>query len=82
MIELGNKVRDSITGFTGIATGKTTWLYGCERICVQPQALHNGKPIDAEWFDDQQVELVEESKPMVSESSVAAAGGPQRDPKR
>jgi cellulase/cellobiase CelA1 len=82
MIALGSKVRDNITGFTGIATGRTVWLYGCERICIEPQELKDGKPIDAAWFDDQRVELVEESAPQVSPQSSATSGGPQRDPSR
>ncbi len=33
-IELGDKVRDTVTGFTGIAIGRAKWLYGCDRIVV------------------------------------------------
>ena len=82
MIELGNKVRDTVTGFTGIAVARTIWLYGCERIAIEPQELHEGKTIDEHWFDDQRVEVLEETAPVVSTASVATSGGPQRDPKR
>ena len=81
-IKLGSKVRDTLTGFTGIATGRTKWLYGCSRITVEPQELRDGKPIEAQWFDEQRVELIEERKPTVSLDSSATTGGPQNDPVR
>lgn len=38
-INLGDKVKDSVTGFSGIAIGRTTWLHGCDRITVQPEGV-------------------------------------------
>ena len=80
MIKLGNKVRDTVTGFSGIATGRTSWLYGCERIAIEPQELHDGKPIDQHWFDEQRVEVIQDTPPVISPHSSATTGGPQRDP--
>jgi hypothetical protein len=80
MIELGNKVKDNITGFVGIAVGRTTWLFGCNRIAVEPQELKDGKPIEAQWFDEQRIELVVDTKPEVSPDNTAITGGPQNDP--
>jgi hypothetical protein len=51
-IKLGSRVTDRITGFTGIAIARTDWLTGCVRFGVQSEELHNGKPIGAEWFDE------------------------------
>ena len=82
MIKLGSKVRDNITGFTGIATARTEWLHGCARVTVQPQALHDGKPIDPFTFDEEQMEVVEELPVQVSPDSSATVGGPKRDPGR
>lgn len=62
-INLGAKVRDKITGFTGIVTSRTEWLNGCLRYGVQPQELHDGKPIDAHVFDEPQLEVLEASTP-------------------
>lgn len=81
-IRLGSRVRDTITGFEGIATGRSIWLYGCERICIEVDKLENGKTIEPEWFDDQRVELVKAGKPIKTKESVATSGGPQRDPTR
>lgn len=80
MVKLGDRVKDSITGFMGIAIGKTEGLHGCMRFGVEPEALHEGKPIEAQWFDDQRLELVEELEPPVSKDSVAESGGPHNDP--
>ena len=82
MIKLGSKVKDIYTGFSGIAVGRSEWLYGCARFAIEPQELKDGKPIEAQWFDEQRVQLVEEEKPKVTRESKARTGGPQRDPKR
>jgi len=83
MISLGSKVKDSMTGFSGIATGRTDWMYGCSRILIQPIKLSkDGKTIESEWFDEQRVELIAERKPKVSAQSKARTGGPQKDPQR
>jgi hypothetical protein len=80
MIKLGSRVRDTLTGFEGIATGRTEYLYGCIRILIEPAELKDGKPVEALWFDDQRVAVIVEDGPKVSADSVATAGGPQNDP--
>lgn len=55
---LGALVKDRITGFTGIVMANVFWLNGCVRCSVQPQELKDGKPIDMEAFDEQQLDLV------------------------
>ena len=59
-IKLGDKVKDPITGFEGIAIGKTEHLHGCTGIGILPQELHDGKAIDTHWFDEPRVEVIEE----------------------
>ncbi|HAM56249.1 MAG TPA: hypothetical protein DCQ64_12950 [Candidatus Rokubacteria bacterium] len=70
MIQLGDRVRDNITGFEGVATGRTEYLYGCVRICIEPSALQEGKPIEAIWFDEQRLD----------KASAAKTGGPALAP--
>jgi len=82
MIKLGNRVRDNITGFCGIATARAEWLFGCNRIAIEPQELKDGKPIEAQWFDEQRVELIAETKPEISADNSAVSGGPQKDPSK
>jgi hypothetical protein len=83
MIQLGSKVRDTLTGFSGMLTGRTEWLYGCIRLGIDPCKVNkDGKPIETEWFDEQRVEVIESKKPKVSKGSKATTGGPVRDPIR
>lgn len=62
-IEIGDLVRDTITGFTGIVIARTEFFNGCIRIMIQPQGLDEkgGKRSD-EVFDVQQCEIVEKQK--------------------
>lgn len=80
MVKLGSKVKDSITKFTGIATGRSEWLYGCTRIYIEPAEMREGKPIEGQWFDEQRIEVIKEQGPVVSSNSEAKTGGPQHDP--
>lgn len=85
MIKLGSRVRDIYTGFTGTAVARTEWLYGCSRIGIEPTTLKDGLPIEAQWFDEQRVEIIQEDRPLnvtALSSAAAAPGGPQRDPAR
>ena len=57
-IKLGQKVRDRITGIEGIAIGRTEWLYGCNRIVIQPKGTgSDGKPIESVVVDEPQCEV-------------------------
>lgn len=80
MIHLGSLVKDCYTGFEGVATGRTEWLYGCARIGIEPRQLHDGKPVETQWFDEQRVIVVTERAPTVSADSEATKGGPKDDP--
>lgn len=54
----GDVVRDRITGFRGVVVARTEWLNGCVRVTVQPQELREGKPVESQGFDVEQVEVV------------------------
>ncbi len=59
-IKLGDRVRDIYTQFEGIATSRTEWLHGCDRVSINPTTLDkDGKVRERETFDDTRVELVE-----------------------
>lgn len=85
-IELGSKVRDRVTGFTGIAIGETRWLVGCLRITVQPQELDkDGKQKDAASFDEPQLEVLAtpaKTKVVVQNEAARKTGGPRPEPMR
>lgn len=84
-IRLGSKVKDSLTGFTGIAIARTKWLHGCARVTIQPQDLKEGKIQDSETFDETRLEVildgdVKKFTPNPSKSTKKSTpGGPQDD---
>jgi hypothetical protein len=41
---------------------KTEWLNGCVRVQLQYQKLHEGKPVEGQVFDIEQLELVHARK--------------------
>jgi hypothetical protein len=76
-INLGDKAKDTISGFSGVVTGHYTYLNGCVRLQLEPDYLNkDGNPIDSRIFDIEQVELVKAAKPR----SVYPTGGPRPDP--
>jgi len=81
MIKLGDKVKDRISGFEGIATGVAEYLNGCTRILIEPVKLdEDGKMLKSIWFDDVQVEIVAKGAFAKGKTKV---GGPARsDPSR
>jgi hypothetical protein len=85
---LGDRVKDPVTGLTGIVTAITTWLHGCIRLAVQPEETKDGKPADSVYFDQSQLELVKAGvhKPMVLQVAPEpepierrSNGGPSRE---
>lgn len=54
-VQLGDLVRDSVTGFEGVAVSITRYLQGCRRVGVQSRKLIDGKPGDWQTFDEPQL---------------------------
>ncbi len=77
-VKLGDVAKDKITGLSGVVVGITHWLNGCTRATVQPQELKDGKPIEAQWFDVQQLERSKSSDHVPDKTT----GGPRPEPKR
>jgi hypothetical protein len=88
-VELGDRVKDPITGLTGIVVAVTHWLNGCIRVVVQPESLHEGKPAQDVGYDEGGIVVVakrvHEPKvvTIVTEPPAAprprATGGPVRE---
>lgn len=61
-IKLGDRVKDKITGFQGIATGICDYITGCKQVLVTPEAQGNGhveKLPDSCWLDIDRLNAVE-----------------------
>jgi hypothetical protein len=69
------KVKDAVTGFTGIVTSYTEYLNKCVRVGVTSQELKDGKPIDAHVFDEEQLIIVKAAAVKIDKPK--PTGGPQ-----
>lgn len=90
-VELGDKVKDQVTGFVGITISKYSYLTGCDRFSVQPaltqQQKVEGKLPDAQVFDEHMLIVLKKSvvkkfdyiqeEVSVPEKSPRKPGGPK-----
>ena len=62
-VQLGDKAKDSVTGFEGICVARTEWLNGCIRCSLQSDKLDKeGKPQDSQVFDEPQLVVTKAKK--------------------
>ncbi len=89
-ITLGHKVKDKVTGYTGIAISKCIYLNGCVQYCVQSKHEKGVKLEDGAWIDEGQLEIVdkgvfEKPKPIKKEIKTepwkSRGGGHRSHPK-
>lgn len=78
-IKLGFHVRDTISGFSGVAHSRHVNMYGDSQFGVEPSKLVDGKLGDGWLFREQRLEIVEQKSPPISKQSSATSGGPQRE---
>ena len=80
MVNLGDRAKDVIGGFSGIVTAETQWLYGCRRVAIQPEKPDkDGKHREAEWFDEDQVKVVKRAAVRPPQRpTYSSTGGPAR----
>lgn len=76
VIDLGDKVKDPISGVIGIVVNISRFLTGCERCSVQQEGVNKvtGKPYEWIAFDVPQLELV---KKRVIVQKPTKKGGPR-----
>lgn len=86
--QLGDRVKDPISGLTGIVVCLTTWLHGCIRVGVQAEEAKDGKPVESVYFDQSQLVVIDRGvhEPMVLQVGPApkaeqrrSNGGPSRE---
>ena len=76
---LGDEVKDKVTGYKGIVTCRAEWLYGCRRYTVQSKQMKDGKAIDSMHLDEMAIKLI---KPAPRGAKIQQTGGPQDEPPR
>lgn len=87
-IELGDRVEDRISKFSGVVIAKSEYLNGCRRFAVQPEKLtKEGAMSKDEWFDEPSLVLIKKGIHAAVPIGVVAtpktparryAGGPAR----
>lgn len=50
--ELGDEVKEVITGFQGVIMGRSQYLTGCNQYGLLSRKLDNNKPNNWVWFDE------------------------------
>jgi hypothetical protein len=69
MIKLGEKVIDSITGYSGIVTARVEYPSGCIQYLVTPKTCkEKGSMPKGEWIDENR---------LVAKEVTKGSGGPQ-----
>jgi hypothetical protein len=56
---LGLRVRDKVTGFSGVVASVCFDLYGCIQAGVNPGMAPDGKLMDAMWFDIARLSVID-----------------------
>lgn len=75
-IELGNKVKDTVSGLIGIATQKTEYLNGCVQYGVTAPIKKDNTDIVTYSIDEGQLEYV--GPGVKTEKKEQAPGGPSK----
>lgn len=77
-IKLGDEVKDSVTGFGGIAVCRHSYLQGCDRISVQPPLdKKTGEIPEPQNFDEPQIEVIKKQK-VKRKAPKENPGGPEK----
>lgn len=58
MIELGDKIRDKVSGMIGVATEKREYLNGCIQFAVSPKVKSDATELPGWCIDEGQLEIV------------------------
>lgn len=58
--QLGNTIRDRVSGVEGITTAYVTFMNGCIQWSIHPKADKDGKLVEANYYDEQQLEFVDD----------------------
>lgn len=68
-IKLGEEVREVVTGFEGVVTGRAEYLSGCHQLLVAPKVKADGAYAEGHWFDEQRLVVKVGSVPIVLDNS-------------
>jgi len=76
MLNLGDEVKDIVSGYKGVITSRTEFISGCIRYGVQPKANMKEMTLpEAISFDENQLELTKAKRVVRAKGD---DGGPER----
>lgn len=82
-IGLGDKVRDRVSGFEGIATGRYEYIFGCLQYSVTPPNKEQKDDVKPRAFDDGALDIIERNAvqrwPTDTSAAAQHPGGPDRE---
>lgn len=86
MIELGSKVKDIVSGFEGIATGRAEYMTGCVQYLVSTTKLgKDGDIQNSHWFDEMRLKVTAKPSATLAQArdrfAATQPGGPQDEPR-
>lgn len=79
-IELGDRVMEMVGGFTGIVTGYTKHLSGCDRVNIQGPVGKDGKIGECYSFDVLVCEVLQKGAVKIESPTANTLGGPHSRP--
>ena len=84
-IKLGQRVKDKVSGFIGIAVAKCEYLNGCIQFHITPPVDEKGNERKDQWIDAAQLEIIDngvlsESKPKAPLKEPRYGGGQRSHP--
>ena len=77
-ITLGEKIKDLVTGISGIATSKTEFMNGCVQYAMKLKAKKGDTKLPKTlWFDEEQLSIV--GKGIIEKKKVSNTGGAKEE---
>lgn len=61
---MGMRVKDKVTGFTGVVQSVNFDLFGCVQFSVVPPVNEKGERVESAWFDSNRLELTDKTRVM------------------
>lgn len=77
-VNLGDKCKDRVSGFVGVAMARHEYLNGCARITLQPEIKKDGKLPECQTFDEPQLTIVKKAVVPAPTKATKETGGPDK----
>lgn len=58
-LAMGDLARETLSGFSGVVSGRVEHIAGCNQVLLQPEVGADGAWRDAIWFDVERVSVIE-----------------------